>query len=346
MRSKRRIISAALTALLIVGTLAACGGSASDSNYKASYSPEMAYETSAAADYGWYDGEPGEYTKSGDTGKPDAAQANARKLIKDVSMRIETKEFTDFVASIEGRAASLGGYIEASSVDGNSYYSDYYHRTAEITVRIPADKLDTFTNGIAESANITSRSDTVRDVTASYYDIESHVKALRSEYDTLLKILEKCTEVKDVISVQSQITNVLYQIESYQSTLNHYDDLVSYSTVTMNIREVERERIVTKQTIGGRIASGIRETFADIGENAGDFAVWFVVNLPYLIIWAIILTAAFFVIRKIYRAWKKKHDAKQAAYQEAMRRQREAAMAQQTRPQSQPVPPAQPPRQG
>ncbi len=339
---KYRILTAALAAVLVAGTLAACGGGYANDSYKASSEAEVAYATTAAGDYGWYDrnsSEAPDPTSTASNGKTEQ-QANARKLIKDVSMNIETKEFTDFVASIEGRAGSLGGYIESSSVDGNSYYSDYYHRTANITVRIPADKLDTFTGGIAEAANITSRSDTVRDVTASYYDIESHVKALRTEYDSLIAILEKCTDVKDVISVQSQITNVLYQIESYQSTLNHYDDLVSYSTVSMYIREVERERIVTKQTIGGRIASGIKETFADIGENAGDFAVWFVVNLPYLIIWAIILVALFFIIRKIYRAWKKKHDAKQAAYQEALRRQREAAMAA-----SQPQPAPQPPRQ-
>ena len=171
---------------------------------------------------------------------------------------------------------------------------------------IPAENLGAFISGVSEIANVTSKSENTNDVTLSYYDMESHVKALRSEYDTLLGILEKCTELKDVISVQSRITEVLYQIESYQSKLNNYDNLVAYSTVTMNISEVERETVVNPETFGERIRAGFSETVADISEGFEDFTVAFVVNLPYLLIWGAVFAVAATVIRSFFRRQRRR----------------------------------------
>lgn len=227
------------------------------------------------------------------------APDTGRKLIKNVNLRLETKEFDMFHAELNARILSFGGYVQSSSVDGGSYYSKNYRRYATVTARIPAEHLEAFVSGVSEIANVTSRSENTNDVTLSYYDMESHVKALRSEYDTLIGILEKCKELKDVISVQSRITDVLYQIESYQSKLNNYDNLVAYSTVTMNISEVERETVVDPETLGERITAGFNNTIAEISEDLEDFAVDFVANLPYLLIWVVIITAVVLVLRGV-----------------------------------------------
>lgn len=244
--------------------------------------------------------------------EPGDSFVSDRKLIKNVNLRMETKEFDSFVAALNARISALGGYIQSSSIDGGSYYSKNYQRYATVTARIPAERLDEFVSGVSDIANITSRSENTNDVTLSYYDMESHVKALRSEYDTLIGILEKCTELKDVISVQSRITDVLYQIESYQSRLNNYDNLVAYSTVTMNISEVERETVVDPETLGERISAGFNKTLADISDNLEDFTVDFVANLPYILIWLVILTAIVLVIRAAWRKHKRKVAEKRA----------------------------------
>ena len=243
------------------------------------------------------------YTESESSAEMTSPSATApdtgRKLIKNVNLRLETKEFDMFHAELNARIQSFGGYVQSSSVDGGSYYSKNYRRYATVTARIPAEHLEAFVSGVSEIANVTSRSENTNDVTLSYYDMESHVKALRSEYDTLIGILEKCKELKDVISVQSRITDVLYQIESYQSKLNNYDNLVAYSTVTMNISEVERETVVDPETLGERITAGFNNTIAEISEDLEDFAVDFVANLPYLLIWVVIITAVVLILRGV-----------------------------------------------
>ena len=307
--AKKHILMTAVC-VLMAGLLIGCGARMEASDMGMMDAPQNAYNTS-----GFYgDGKDSLYVESTmDTTVPNdsaAMQNTGRKLIKNVTLRLETKEFDMFTAELNSRIAAFGGYIQSSSVDGGSYYSKNYRRYATVTARIPAEQLDAFVSGVSEIANVTSRSENANDVTLSYYDMESHVKALRSEYETLVGILEKCTELKDVISVQGRITEVLYQMESYQSRLNNYDNLVAFSTVTMNISEVERETVVDPDTVGERISAGFRDTVADIRDDLEDFFVDFVVNLPYLLIWAVIITAVVLVLRSFARRIKRKHVAK------------------------------------
>ena len=309
----KRFITVTAALLVSVFLLVGCGSSVmNESLSDAMDAPQTSFDgkysagLSASDNYVYTESENSAVTTAPSSSVPDTG----RKLIKNVTLRLETKEFDMFQAELNARIQSFGGYVQSSSVDGGSYYSKNYRRYATVTARIPAEHLEAFVSGVSEIANVTSRSENTNDVTLSYYDMESHVKALRSEYDTLIGILEKCKELKDVISVQSRITDVLYQIESYQSKLNNYDNLVAYSTVTMNISEVERETVVDPETLGERITAGFNNTIAEISEDLEDFAVDFVVNLPYLLIWAVILTVIVLVLRSGVRRVMRKRSSK------------------------------------
>lgn len=305
----KRFITVTAALLVSVFLLVGCGSSVmNESLSDAMDAPQTSFDgkysagLSASDNYVYTESENSPVTSAPSSSAPDTG----RKLIKNVTLRLETKEFDMFQAELNARIQSFGGYVQSSSVDGGSYYSKNYRRYATVTARIPAEHLEAFVSGVSEIANVTSRSENTNDVTLSYYDMESHVKALRSEYDTLIGILEKCKELKDVISVQSRITDVLYQIESYQSKLNNYDNLVAYSTVTMNISEVERETVVDPETLGERITAGFNNTIAEISEDLEDFAVDFVVNLPYLLIWAAIIVAGVLILRGAFRKIRRK----------------------------------------
>lgn len=305
----KRFITVTAALLVSVFLLVGCGSSVmNESLSDAMDAPQTSFDgkysagLSASDNYVYTESENSAVTTAPSSSVPDTG----RKLIKNVTLRLETKEFDMFQAELNARIQSFGGYVQSSSVDGGSYYSKNYRRYATVTARIPAEHLEAFVSGVSEIANVTSRSENTNDVTLSYYDMESHVKALRSEYDTLIGILEKCKELKDVISVQSRITDVLYQIESYQSKLNNYDNLVAYSTVTMNISEVERETVVDPETLGERISAGFNNTIAEISEDLEDFAVDFVVNLPYLLIWAAIIVAGVLILRGAFRKIRRK----------------------------------------
>ena len=108
-----------------------------------------------------------------------------------------------------------------------------------MTVRIPAQQLDAFLSSVSEVSNVISRNDSVSDVTLQYVDMESHKKALTAEQDRLLELLEQAESVEDIITIESRLSDVRYQIESMESQLRTLQNQVSYSTVYLDIQEVE-----------------------------------------------------------------------------------------------------------
>lgn len=103
--------------------------------------------------------------------------------------------------------------------------------------------------------------------------------------------------------MESRLSSIRYELQTYESQLRTYDNQVEYSTVTLSISEVERITPVTaeKKTVWNRIHTGFGDTIYNLSEGLKNFVVWFVVNLPYLIIWTIIITGVVLMVRRYYR---------------------------------------------
>lgn len=223
-------------------------------------------------------------------------QPSGRKLIRTFNLDVETLEFDSFISSLKAEVGSLGGYIEGSSVSGNSYnYSSY--RSAYFTCRIPSDKVDAFIGTVGGLGNITYNSEDTTDVTLNYVDTEARIKSLRTEYDQLLELLAEAENIDTIILLQQRITEVRYQLESYESQLRTYDNLVDYSTVHLNVNEVKRVTATEKETVWERISADFGDNVYDIWVGAQDFFVWFVANIPYFIIWVVVIAAIVLVVR-------------------------------------------------
>ena len=246
------------------------------------------------------------------------AQVNTtnRKLIRRVYLSTETKEFDDFVAFINGQTTTYGGYIENSDVSGISYNAYNHHRRASIVIRVPAKHLDSFIAQIGNMANITNQSESSEDVTLSYIETESRIASLEIQRDKLLEWMEDAETVDELIKLEERLSEVRYQLEYYGGILRNYDNLVEFSTITLDIREVERMTIVEPETVGDRIGKGLSDNFYRITEGFKNFIVWFVTSLPYLLIWAVIIVAAVLVIRVIAKKARIKKQKRMEAYQQ------------------------------
>lgn len=82
---------------------------------------------------------------------------SSRKLIRTFNLDAETTDFDNLVTQLQQETQNLGGYVESSYVNGNSYYTEN-SRYASLTLRIPKDKTDDFLGTVGEMANVTSRS--------------------------------------------------------------------------------------------------------------------------------------------------------------------------------------------
>ena len=174
-----------------------------------------------------------------------------QKLIKTVNMSAETTEFDTLVADVRAKTESVGGYVENSDVGGD--YGMDMTRYAYLVLRIPADKLDDFVGEVKNASNVRTFGESTEDVTLQYTDLDTHIKALREELDALFSMMEQATSMEDILAIQSQITEVRYEIENYESQLRVYDNQVIYSTVYLDLYEVNRESSAAGTTFGDRV---------------------------------------------------------------------------------------------
>ncbi len=298
MKNYRKIFMGMLLAVTLLVT--ACGGSskyesaATESNAEA---PAEAYDMAVTEEAVEMEAG-GAVTTGADISK--TAQAN-RKLIRTFEMHIQTKEFDSVLNGIQTKVQELGGYIENSSLDGGSAYYHNYNRYSNMTVRIPSDQLDGFVETVKETANVTYISESTDDVTLQYVDVESRKIALETERDRLLELLEKAETVEDIITIESRLSEVRYQLESYTSQLRTLDNQVDYSTVHISIDEVDRETKVEPKTFWEEVTSEFSDSLYDLGRDFRDLAIWFLGSSPYLVIWAIAIAAIVFVLKAFHK---------------------------------------------
>lgn len=244
------------------------------------------------------------------------ADLGERKLIRTVDLDVETQEYDNLLSAVENQVKALGGYIEHINTYNGGYYSYGATRSADMTIRIPKDNADAFLDTLSGISNITRRSENVEDVTLTYVDLESRREALDIEQERLLALLEKAESVEDMITIEERLSEVRYQLESMESQLRTYDNQVDYSTVYLNISEVEVYTPVEEDTVWERISAGFAESLHNIGEGFVDFGVWFVVNLPYMIVWAVIIVVVVLLCCGVIKLLKKNGSDRKSKKQE------------------------------
>lgn len=219
-----------------------------------------------------------------------------RKIIRKVSLALETQEFDKVVDSIESEITTLGGYAESISMSDLLSSTDRY---CNIIARIPASKLDSFINKVSETGNVVAKDISAEDVTINYVDMQSHVKVLKVEQKRLIELIEQAVDLESIILLENRLTEIRYELESYESQLRTYDNLIEYSTVTISIEEVIRYTPqVDNESTWQKMGAGLKDSLYDIKDGVTEFSIWFVSNIPYIVFWVAVITVVIIVIIK------------------------------------------------
>jgi len=266
-------------------------------------SPEVGAPEEPSADYGKGTADEGELSNTSVISSSIPDQGTLDKIIRRVNMEVETQEFDDLINTIDQQINRIGGYVESSQITGQRYYYKNDNRYGNIVARIPKDRLDEFINNIYDSANVIDKNESTENVTLQYINAESHKKTLEIEQERLLALLGKTETLEDILVLESRLSSIRFELQNYEIQLRTYDNLVEYSTVALNITEVERISPVSEEkgNVWSRISTGFGDTIYNISEGLQNFLVWFVVNIPYIIIWAVIIIVGLLIGRKFYR---------------------------------------------
>ena len=294
---RQEVFAALLAAMVVVAGCGSSGSTATTSSYDsfnaAGNSKVALYEESAMAEA------PEAYDSMGENASAQTVTDTSRKLITTMTINAETDDITVTVSKVENKIKELGGYIESSNISNNANYSSKISRSASMTARIPKDKLDLFVELVEGNTNITDKSVNVDDVTLNYVDTESRKKALKTEEERLLQILENAETVEDLITVESRLADVRYELESIESQLRSYDNRIDYSTVYLYIDEVVTFTPVEKESATSRMGKGFMQSVNEVKEGIVEFAIWFVIHIPQIVLLLIVVLIIILIIKLI-----------------------------------------------
>jgi hypothetical protein len=293
----RKLLALLLSALLLLA-LAGCGAG--------SMKTEAAYDMAAPQEAG-----NGMYMMSGTTADNSLTEESAasaqvpesRKWIVTVDMSAETEDMDSLIAGIQEQIDALGGYVQNQRISNGSYRASYRYRNANLTVRIPAESVDQFTEKVSGMSNVTHSSKNLEDITLSYVATESRMLALQTEEARLLELMAKAETMSDLLEIEARLTDVRYELERVTSQLRSYDDLVNYATIYLNIEEVKEYTPVAEKTRWQKITDGFVKSLKGVWNGTLDFFAWLLINIPYLLVFGAI---GFVAIRLIRKARKKK----------------------------------------
>lgn len=289
--NKKKILTAVMAAALLLGLLGGCGSKnlSMDADTARSYAyadDGISYETAMAAPAGMSGA--GSNAKSASIPLPEN-----RKWVITMSLTAETENLTDAMGLLAEKIQASGGYVESQSISGTAVNSGR-SPSAYITVRVPAEQLDSFVEDVSGMTNVVSSSRYVEDITLSYTDTEGRVKALKTEEARLLELMEQAQTMSDLLEIEGRLTEVRYQLENYTSTLRLYDNQVDYATLDLTLREVAKFTPPEKQGFWEKVTSGLADSIVDLGQGMVDFAAWVLIELPYLVLvgllgWLVVL---------------------------------------------------------
>ena len=293
-------LTALALAVLMLLSLTACGASSQKTesavgyNYAADMAPqepmameEMAYAETMASN-----------SLSSESGTTAEVPAQ-RKWIITMDISAETEDLDALLEALNEEIAALGGYVEGQNIYNGSAYATRRYRSANLTVRIPADQADQFAGNVAGIANVVRSNKNLEDITLNYVSTESRVKALQVEEERLLELMEQAETMSDLLEIEGRLTDVRYELERYTSRLKVYDNQVDYATIYLNLEEVQEYTPVAERTVWQRITEGFAGNLKGLGEDLTDVFVWFVTSLPYLVVWAVGIAVAVVLVKKL-----------------------------------------------
>ena len=300
-----RFASLATSAALAL-SLAACG-STSRSTYSAAVSNDTAALSSQdAGDYEYYSAESAAPGEGSSFSSDDLTSSmldpstveSSRKIVYNASVRMETTDYDTTRAALQEAVTAANGYLESTDQGGSK---DSGSRYTYYTARIPAENYRSFLTAAGEAGNVTSLNESAQDITAEYVDVEARLKALN-----------------DLLEIESQLSDVQYQLESYTGQMRLMDNQVRYSTVDISLQEV-RVLTPTATTFGEKFVEAVTSGWRGFVDGAENLILVVVYLWPVVLIVLAILLVARPALkrRKARRAEKKqaKLAAKAAAVQ-------------------------------
>jgi hypothetical protein len=192
------------------------------------------------------------------------AAVQDRLVIMNVTLSIIVADPQTKLDAISKMASNLGGFVVSMNMSQVYTQSGDTAPQGSISIRIPAEKLDTALSQIkADAVDVQSENRSGEDVTAQYVDLQSQLKNLEQAEQDLLAIMDDAknnpgndstTKTQDVLNVYNQVVSVRGQIEQIKGQMKYYEQSAAYSLINVTL---VAEKTIKPIEIGGWKPQGV-----------------------------------------------------------------------------------------
>ncbi|CAM3340110.1 DUF4349 domain-containing protein [Aequorivita lipolytica] len=217
-----------------------------------------------------------------------------QKIIKTARLAFETKDVEATHKKILRLASQYKGLVQSDN-SGKDYNRIYKN----LTVRIPTENFQPFIDGISEGVDYFDQRNISReDVSEEFVDLEARLKAKRILEERYLELLKKANNVKEMLEIERELSNIREEIEAKQGRLQYLQSQVSMSTVNIEFYKTTAETGIT-QSYGQKMKNAFQGGWNGI-------SVFF---LGILYLWPLFLVALItvFVLRIFLKNRKKRN---------------------------------------
>ena len=298
--------------LAIMMGLSACSASDEMSESKGSYDQDMADKVSSneiatgeMENIAKDSSQPSDSAEPAEVSTEGAVVSTNRMIIHQASLSVNVKELDKAQANIEQKVAHYGGYI----VESNVYKEDDQTSSGKMVVRIPEKHFEKFlADAEGEAAKVLERNVTGQDVTEQYVDLQSRVKSKRAVEERLLAFMSNAQKTDDLLKISADLAQVQEEIEVMVGKMKFLENQTSFSTIELLmyenkvvVPEIESKELNTWEKTKKQLATSTNSLLA-----AGSaLIVFFVGNMPVLLILALIGLFVYWFVRKKLRHVKK-----------------------------------------
>jgi hypothetical protein len=258
---KKRILIGVVLVALLVGSVSC-----------ASSKEEVVPWVPATEVPGVVKGDGGTYVTTEDT-----SSTQDRMIVRTGDMSLVVEEVTQACEDIAQLAVFLGGYMVSSQISGEEE-----EMRGWISFRVPDEKFDQALAELRDLAiRVKSESTSSQDVTEEYIDLEARLKNAEATEQQYLAILEKATDVEDILSVYNYLSQVRQEIEQIKGQMQYLERTTSTSLISVSLEpEVTAKPLVHVGWSALEVLKSAARGIVVLGQWLGTIAIWLLIFIP------------------------------------------------------------------
>ncbi|MFI6645264.1 DUF4349 domain-containing protein [Streptomyces sp. NPDC050504] len=232
----------AVATVLLASTLALAGcGASSDSGANAK---SAGAGREAGPGYAEPGAEADAKAPSGKGGAKDAKRVPLPKgthIVRTATVSLQVKSTTKALAAARAAVERAGGHVGSENTDRAEEGGAEGAVRSTLVLRVPQERYDAVLAELAGAGRLVSRSSNATDVTSQVVDVESRIATQRASVARVRALMARAVRIADVVQLEGELSSREAALESLLAQQASLKDRTTFSTITLELSESERE---------------------------------------------------------------------------------------------------------